>query len=257
MKFSERQINKTDVVPKEAPTWAQTALGRLVDAHNQSQTELKQALGGGLGTVENTVADLKTIRVAMPAPPFKDFTLIAPWLADTARSRPTPGYIIMPGGLVRLRGAVSTGTPAYGASGEFATLPFGAYPDGLLTFAVDGGDYGHGLLEVDTDGKLRCVYSMAAVVRCDLSPVSFLAAPAAQPHAFVGSGWPLIVNHGFARCRQAEIVDFSDKDRVAGAAQGAPVLDWRDRGDGSLAIDGIWGLQWNRAYDVRLRLSPE
>lgn len=259
MKFSERQIDKKDLVAKEAPPWAKTALEKLADAHNQSQTELKKGLGGGLATVENTVADLKTIRVQMPAtPPFKDLTLTAPWVADTARSRPVPQYIILPGGRVKLRGAVKDGTPAYGASGVFATLPLGARSDSLLTFAVDGGDYGHGLLEVDIDGSLRCVYSMAATVRCDLAPVDFFAAPAAQPHAFVGTGWPLIVHHGLGpKCGMAEIVAFSDNNRVQGAGQGGPVLDWRDLGDGSIAIDGIWGLQWNRPYELRLRLSPE
>lgn len=254
-KFRERTLDADEIIPKEMPPTVRPAIEKLVQSFNSAQQSTGEALKGGLSTNENTLAWLRTITVAMPSAPFATLALTAPWAAAGGGAF-TPAICMFPGGLVQVRGAIASGTPGTGSGGIFATAPVGFRPGGTVRFAGYGGAGALGLFQVDADGSMRFLAGGGTPIG-NLECISYFAEPAAGPNVFSGAGWPVIVRHDFPKCWQAEIAGFSMVGRQQGRGQGAPVLDWHDLGDGSLAIDGIWGLQWNQRYEVSLRLSPE
>ena len=249
----------------EAFTDVQSSLEALASAINAHSDELDK-INGGVTLASNTPGIIKVLSFAMPNdPPFTALTVGAGWSAVSSHA---PKFLMTPGGKVITRGALSAGaavapSSSAGGSSVLGTLPVGYRP--LEQSAFAGGASLAGVetwagIGLKTDGKL--FLSSAGSATCDvvgIDSLEWFAVNAAPPHQFVGSGWPLRVRHGFPKCNVLVPLGFRFQNVSAGqnVGVGAPVVDWQDLGDGSLRINGVWGLQWGQRYEMRLYLSPE
>lgn len=86
----------------------------------------------------------------------------------------------------------------------------------------------------------------------------YAVGPAAPPHQFTGGAWPLRIQTDFEKIRTIIPLGCRLLDQGAqNGGQGTPWVDWQDVGDGTVRVNGVWGLQWGRKYELLLYLSPE
>jgi len=234
------------------------ALQNVTSVLNAHDDELKK-LNGGLTLGQNTSGIVKNLTFKMPDdPPWKTspLTIDGDMLAG--------GEVLMePGGLVRLRGSMTSnpaGTHPAGliAGSAILTLASGYRPiqaTGLPAFALNGAPFAAGGVTISTAGLIN---NAAACTTIYLDGLQWYATAAAPPHQFDEAPWPLRVKHDFPRCHGLVVLGYRLQGQAGqNVGAGAPVVDWQDLGDGNLRINGVWGLQWGQRYDLRLYLTPE
>jgi hypothetical protein len=168
---------------------------------------------------------------------------------------------------VRLRGtfAPKVGKIAPVAAGTgtsiLGTMPANYWPVQAYVFPGKSGDTGSqvpALFSLTTAGVLAYVGGTATADLVGLDGLQWHATAAAAPHQFDEPNWPLRVRHGFDKCNGLVVLGYrlqGQKGNDVGG--GTPHVDWQDLGDGSLRINGVWGLQWSSRYDLKLYLTPE
>ncbi len=235
------------------------ALLSLAEAHNYHDDALNKAFKGGISNANNSLSKLKTVRVQMPADaPFILFDMNggSGWVNYGAGFYEA-AYLMEPGGHVSMRGLVNGGTPDYVSDGLLGTLPTGYAPGQQIGFASEGGNGAYAIARVSAAGEVIFAYSASGSPYLFLEPLHWIAPNAAPPHPFVGATWPMVIHHGFTKCKGLLVEGCRRSGSAPSGTVGAPVADWEDIGGGKLRINGMWGLQWGSAYDVRLRLSAE
>lgn len=227
-------------------------LEKLASAHNKQDDTLTRALRGGISSANNERVLYKTLDIIMPPD--------APWLspssldnsfANVGGTYPPFAYLMEPGGHAQIRGRVDTGT----SGTVLKRLPAGYAPPYDMRFAVESSGV-HGSVIVNQAGDVI----PAGALLTDWHLVAhWIAAPAggaAMPHAFPAP-WPIVVNHGWSKCLGLTVESCLESTSGVRTLAGAPVADWEDIGSGQLRLNGVWGLQWGKAYRIRVRLSAE
>lgn len=241
------------------------ALRAVTSVLNSHDEEIGK-LNGGLTLGSNTVGIVKTLSFKMPDdPPWKPVIPSASW--SLAPSEPAD-YLMEPQGLVRLRGGLvpAAGTinpnPAGGGTATLTTMPAGYRP--IRSTALPGISLAGAALQwavhgITTAGVVNYLAGIAAATAVGFDGMQWYATQAAPPHQFDEAGWPLIVKHGFDKpCTGLVVLGFRLQGQTGqNVGAGTPEVDWQDLGDGSLRINGVWGLQWSQRYDLRLYLTPE
>lgn len=251
-------FKKQRVAPLEGEVTPEK-IAELISALNGHSDELGK-MNGGVTLAANTPGVLRSLSFQMPARP--------PWRVAPLSS-PAPGLtsnieaLMAPGGFVSLRGTVTPkGAGTIAPATSFGTFDLGYRPaeDRFLPAgARDAGGTSWAIHSIAAAGGFTYVASgIAAATVVYVDGLSWHAAQAAPPHQFAGAGWPLRVDHGLSKCAGLLVLGFRG---IAAPAQnqgvGAPVVDWCDLGNGTLRINGVWGLQWGQKYQVLLYLSPE
>lgn len=255
MKLDIAKLERSDLMGPEKQD-PDPALEKLLDQANQNATAIERLADAH--PEESRRTQRRTIEARIPdAPPWKALTLEsgptnvgAPW-ADAA-------ILMEPGGIVRLRGRVDANAAA---PVDIAILPDGHAPEYQLAHVGDSSD-GVSLLRLDTGGTLSLFFCTGTTEYAQLDGISFVArGPCAMPYRFNGIGWPIKVKHDLGKVTGLVLEAVRRRGTpttpVANEPAGAPHVDWEDLGDGQLLIHAIWGLQWGRAYDVRVVLSNE
>jgi hypothetical protein len=247
-KATERKVVIPSLPEKGGLSVLHRAVQQLAEAHNHHDDTLNSALRGGMSSLNNNLVKYVDLTVQAPAEaPFVAMTLINSW-ANVA-GYDTTGVLMMPGGLVIARGAVNTGAPGDAAF----NLPTGFSP--LVSIAYAAGMNGAGYVRVQS-GTLTPNGAASAYALSN----SWLAAPAASPTPFSQNGapgWPLRVQHGFSQCTGLDVVACQELSRNTKGSAPLPTPAWQDVGNGQLRLDGLWGLQWGKKYQVRLRMTAE
>lgn len=217
---------------------------KLVEAHNQNDDELNRALRGGVSAANNSLAKYVTLEVQMPPlPPFINLTVIAPWTGTAA-------ILMEPGGHVTLQGFIQDGGGGMGNAFTEDVLQEYMTP---LRVALPGGL----TLKVNLFQNNLVIEDPLATGGTDVYlAATWIAARSRAPHPFLAP-WPLVVRHPFSRCLNLDVVAVFEETQGARSSHPLPVPDWADRGDGTLQLNALWGLCWNRKYKVRMRLSAE
>lgn len=259
----KRNRVKAPKLDSNEPTEIQRALAEVVSAVNGQSDEIGK-LNGGLALGKATPGVLKKISFLMPE---------EPWLADRgftidAALNHTLQCMMLPGGEVVWNGTIfpKVGTIAVGAN--LLTVDAGYRPRrqrAIPVYALVGGVFVPAVVLLSAGGVLTYSGGPGAASLFTLDALRYHAFPAAPPHQFTarsttGSGgeWPLIVRHGLSACRGLWVLRVTEVEQTAqNVGIGAPVVDWVDVGDGTLRINGIWGLQWGRRYSMSLYLTPE
>lgn len=222
-------------------------LEKLASAHNKQDDTLTRALRGGISSANNERVQYKTLDIVLPpdAPWTTPAALEGTW-TNTGGTYPPFQYLMEPGGHASMRGRVegsAGGTKLFGFSTGYAS------PYDLRT-AIEAG--GPGSVIVYQNGD---VYPIGGGPTFDVI-AHWIAAPAAMPHAFPAP-WPIVVNHGWSKCLGLTVESCLESTSGVRTLAGAPVADWEDIGSGQLRLNGVWGLQWGKAYRIRVRLSAE
>jgi hypothetical protein len=231
----------------EAPEW----LDKLLLPLNQHIQDVSNALSGGL-TSENSRQEVRPLTIRMPAdmPAWTAPTLSGAWVVNGAPTA-TPGYRMLPGGRVELRGQVKSG-----AAGALFTLPEGYRPEDEITFPAvcdNGGGAIINFVDVQADGAVTV--SVAASVFLSMDGMSFQAGPVAAPATpFSASGWPYFLKPTVSPVKTLEVVQAVDVASDASTV-GPVYLDWRSTGDGHVKLLSAWGLQPGRSYKVTIRMT--
>jgi hypothetical protein len=256
VKAIERKVQMPEVdlsqkkVTSETVSQLHETVRALVEAHNYHDDTLNLALRGGISVANNSRQKIVSVTVQMPSDaPWKAMTLAGTW----AKSGTLQGaqYLMEPGGRVSTRGCV-----AGGGAGHVGDLPLGYAPpaDTYVPAAATVDTTGRMLV---TGGAIAPVLTLSGVAGIYSLHASWLASPnAAAPHPFLAP-WPIIVQHGFNACLGLVVESCREETQNARTTCGAEVVDWDDRGDGTLRIKGVWGLAWGKKYTMRLRLNAE
>lgn len=253
MKTAPRKLDRSDF---DGPDKAKLSPieEKLLEAVNANADALSDVALGGVGTENLAKVQRRMVVAQMPA--------TAPWatLALAPATDFGPPYdacaiLMSPGGVVRLRGVAVTG-----GAGQIVELPTGHSPTADREFLCPTLDASVAArVTVDSGG---IVSQQTAGANAGLDGISYVAtSPCAAPYRFSGLGWPIIVRHDLEKVRGLVLEACRRRSTPSapngGEATGAPCVDWEDVGDGTVKIHAIWGLQWGRAYDVRVMLSAE
>lgn len=253
--------------PPKPANWAdvEKSFRAVTDVLNQHDEALR-GLNGGIRLGEHTPGIIKLLKLQMPRdPPWKPLVTAGNWdsFAD---------YLMEPGGLVRTRGyftpKVGKIAPVVAGTGTsiLANLPSGYAPiqETLLPAkSDDSGTWLWAIHGVTSAGVLAYRAGTANATRVDVDGLQWYAGAtqgvAAPPHQFDETPWPLRVQHGLDQpCAGLLVLGFrllGQKSQNVGA--GTPMVDWQDLGDGTLRINGVWGLQWGQQYELLVYLTPE
>lgn len=255
-KFPEQKVRLESVrVGGESPSELKAAVARIAgdlkrlgDAHDKHDDQMSSALRGGLSIENNAKMKLKNVRIELPADaPWLPLTLAGTWAQ--AVSFQAPEYLMEPGGKVSTRGDVDSGS-----AGHVADLPEGYGPASDTHFPA-GADTDTTSFLLVIPGTPTGLYLSGSTGLYSLS-ASWLAKNAAMPHAFAAP-WPVIVDHGLAKCEGLVCEGCIEETSGVRTTTGVPLIDWEDIGGGQLRLNGVWGLQWGKRYKLRLRLSAE
>jgi hypothetical protein len=242
---------------------AQTAIADLTSVVNAHADEIDK-LNGGITLAANTPGIIKSLSFLVPADaPWQSFVAGSGWDVGS----PAAQFLKLPGGQILCRGKFTAKTVANapsltaGGTSVMTTLDAGIRPATEMhipQLSANGGGEQWASLGLFVAGQLflsAAGVGSSTVVWVD--GLSWLAVDAAEPHQFSGGGWPIKVDHGFSKCNGLVVLGYRLQGQGGGCGAGTPHVDWQDLGDGTLRINGVWGLQWGKRYDLRLYLSPE
>lgn len=232
-------------------------LDRFLRAYNDQQATVSTILGGGFRLSANGGAAIISARLRVPEYPWTAVESFGTNYSNKGGDYPACQYLLWPGGRVYVRGGlVKSG--AQSALETMCTLPAEARPDKAYDFAgLAGTAYGPYAFEVGLSGAILNVDSTKngtlATIQCDFQGSTSVGAP--KPFNWTDDGWK--VKHGLGRCTglvplYAEVVGDSRNETV-----GQFTLEWKDRGDGTLAIRSAYGLQPGKTYNLRLLALSE
>lgn len=248
-----RPVERKVVVPalpeKGGLSVLHQAVVRMAEAHNHHDDMINGALRGGTSASNNSLLKFLELTVQMPAE--------APWQAFTPQHSfanqagyVVAAYVIVPGGQAWMRGVVKGGASTgiiYSNTDLAPVLTSGA----LLSFAA--GLDGAAELRIDNFGVISAVFTGTPKVTL---AHTWLLASGAAPTTF-GAPWPIVVKHGFSQCAGLSVDACQELSQNAKGAAPLPMPAWQDVGNGQLRLDGLWGLQWGKKYNVRLRMTAE
>lgn len=258
LKSAERTVSlqkleapsKADPGMKQFAAQVNAALQTLAEQHNRNDDQLQQFVRGGASAENNSRIVYRDLEVMMPKDaPWLDITFSGTW-ANVSSYQPAQ-YLMKPGGEAEMRGYIEAGGAA-----QFTVLPSGYAPPNDSVWPITAPDLAPMLISSSgvcaiLSGAFGSSYSINS--RWIASPID---AETAMPHPFVAGGWPIIVRHGFDKALGCELVAARATTNISGP-NGTGQLDWEDIGNGQLRLNGVWGLQWGRRYNMRLRINAE